>query len=65
MSEESRARVKVTYPTREELEAKRGAILAAHPLLAEYAEQGSLVGEEWAAWAELGDIEWLLGGEPS
>lgn len=53
-------KVKVTYPTREELEAKRDAILTAYPLLAEHADQGSLVGEEWVAWAELGEIEWLL-----
>lgn len=61
--ERDRQRVKVSYPTREELRAKRDALLAKYPAIAMYPDEGSLVGEEWMAWAELGDINWLLGGE--
>lgn len=63
MSEE-RARVKVTHLTREELEAQRDAILAKYPDLEACAREQVLIGDEWGAWAELGQINWLLGGDP-
>jgi len=56
---------KTDHPTREEVEAQRAAILQSLGLtaaeLAERAESGELVGEEWLAWAEVRELGYLLG----
>ncbi|MGN6130963.1 MAG: hypothetical protein ACTHOK_11545 [Nocardioidaceae bacterium] len=53
------------HPSREEVRAQRDAILASLHMtaeeLAERAEAGELVGEEWTAWSEVTELGYLLG----
>lgn len=57
----------VRYPTIEELEARRGEILAgigrSERDLRAASESGVISGEEYEALSELDVIEFLLGGE--
>lgn len=54
----------VIQVSREELEGRREEILRKLGItmdeLRQRAETSSLVGEEWGAWQELGDIAFLL-----
>lgn len=56
--------IRVREVTREELEHRKRAILSrlgmTYDELAERAERYSLVGDEWSAWSELGEIGFLL-----
>jgi hypothetical protein len=55
----------IEHPTRDEIEARRDAILRALDLsaeeLAQRAVAGELVGEQWSAWAEVQELGYLLG----
>lgn len=57
----------VDSPSRDELEALRIAILDGIGLSAEElqakADRGGLVGEEWSAWADVRDVDFLLNDE--
>jgi len=57
----------VHRPSREELAARRDAILSQLGLtsveLEEKAASGGLVGDEWSAWAEIEEIDYLLAGD--
>lgn len=57
----AKPRVRVSRHTQEALEAARASILEAHPGLLRHAADGELVGEEHVAFAEYGEISWLLG----
>lgn len=54
----------VTRPTRKELEERRREILRhvgmTRDELKLKAATGRLVGDEWSAWAEIGEIDYLL-----
>ena len=56
---------RVVQVSKSELEARRAAILAglgtSYDELRQRYEASALVGEEWRAWDELCDIEFLLG----
>jgi hypothetical protein len=51
------------------LQARREAILrqlgTSYEQLAARAERRSLVGDEWAAWDDLGEIDYLIGDDSS
>ena len=55
----------IDHPTREEVQARRDAILRYLGLsaeeLARRAAAGELVAEEWSAWAEVEELGYLLG----
>jgi hypothetical protein len=54
----------VRHLSRGDLEARRDVILREHQLtraeLQAKVDAGKLVGDEWAAWAEITEIEYLL-----
>jgi hypothetical protein len=58
------AMTRVHEVTREQLRARRGEILdrvgVSYEVLARRATEYALVGEEWSAWDELRDIDFLL-----
>lgn len=55
----------VHHVTREELQRRREAILSRLGLtldeLQDKVDHGALVGDEWSAWSEIEDIDYLLG----
>jgi len=54
----------IDHPTRDEVRAKRDAILrhlgVTFDELARMAGAGELVGDEWIAWAEVEELGYLL-----
>ncbi len=58
---------KVHHVSRDELETRRSEILErlgrTYDELASDAERYSLVGDEWSAWEEIKNIDFLLGDQ--
>jgi hypothetical protein len=59
----------VHHPTPEQLRARKAAILARLGMtqreLRARVNAGGLVGDEWSAWSEIQDIDYLLGDDQS
>jgi len=57
----------VETPSRDELEARKAAILQDLGMsaaeLRNAAAHGGLVGAEWSAWSEVRDLDFLLGDD--